>query len=64
MQTALLDPARGNALIQARKSVPRMTQGNPEALAYADIFKFNDGDSARMAVGAKMKKPFLLGIRL
>ena len=50
IQTALLDPARGNALIQARKSVPRMTQGNPEALAYADIFKFNDGDSALIHV--------------
>ena len=50
MQTALLDPARGNALIQARKSVPRMTQGDPEAIAYADIFKFKDGDSALIHV--------------
>jgi len=50
MQTALLDPARGNALIQARKSVPRITQGDPEAIAYADIFKFKDGDSALIHV--------------
>ena len=50
MQTALLDPVRGNALIQARKSVPRMTKGNPEAIAYADIFKFKDGDSALIHV--------------
>ena len=50
IQTALLDPVRGNARIQARKSVPRMTRGNPEALAYADIFKFNDGDSALIHV--------------
>jgi len=50
MQTALLDPVRGNALIQARKSAPRMTQGDPEAIAYADIFKFKDGDSALIHV--------------
>ena len=50
MQTALLDPVRGNALIQARKSVPRMTKGDPEAIAYADIFKFKDGDSALIHV--------------
>ena len=27
-----------------------MTRVNPEALAYADIFKFNDGDSALIHV--------------
>lgn len=50
-QFALLDAQRGPAMIAARKAAPRMTEGNPEALAYSDIFKFNDGDSALLHVG-------------
>ena len=50
-QFALLDEERGPALIAARKAAPRMTEGNPQALAYSDIFKFNDGDSALLHVG-------------
>lgn len=50
-QFALLDEERGPAMIAARKAAPRMTEGNPEALAYSDIFKFNDGDSALLYVG-------------
>lgn len=50
-QFALLDAQRGPAMIAARKAAPRMTEGNPQALAYSDIFKFNDGDSALLHVG-------------
>lgn len=50
-QFALLDAERGPALIAARKAAPRRTSGSPEALAYSDIFKFNDGDSALLHVG-------------
>ena len=38
-------------MIAARKAAPRRTEGDPEAVAYADIFKFNDGDSALLHVG-------------
>ena len=50
-QFALLDAERGPAMIAARKAAPRLTEGEPEAVAYADIFKFNDGDSALLHVG-------------
>jgi len=50
-QFALLDAERGPAMIAARKAAPRMTEGDPQALAYSDIFKFNDGDSALLHVG-------------
>ncbi|MBT5720475.1 MAG: alpha/beta hydrolase [Gammaproteobacteria bacterium] len=50
-QFALLDAQRGPALIASRKAAPRITEGNPESLAYSDIFKFNDGDSALLHVG-------------
>ncbi len=50
-QFILLDEERGPAMIAARKAAPRMTEGNPQALAYSDIFKFNDGDSALLHVG-------------
>jgi pimeloyl-ACP methyl ester carboxylesterase len=50
-QLALLDAERGPALIAARKNAQRMTSGDPETLAYSDLFKFNDGDSALLHVG-------------
>lgn len=50
-QLAMLDPARGPQIIAARKARPRVTKGDPEAVAYDDIFKFNDGDSALLHVG-------------
>ena len=50
-QLAMLDPARGPQIIAARKARPRVTEGDPEAVAYDDIFKFNDGDSALLHVG-------------
>ena len=50
-QLAMLDPARGPQLIAACKARPRVTEGDPEAVAYEDIFKFNDGDATLLHVG-------------
>ena len=50
-QFALLDPERGPGIIANRKAAPRLTEGDPVAVAYSDIFKFNDGDSALLHVG-------------
>ncbi len=50
-QTVLLDPARGPAAIAELKARPRLTEGDPVALAYADIAAFNDGVGARLHVG-------------
>ena len=50
-QFVLLDPERGPAMIAARKTAPRLMEGDPVRVAYADIFKFNDGDSALLHVG-------------
>ncbi len=50
-QFVLLDAERGPEMIAARKAQPRLTVGDPVSVAYADIFKFNDGDSALLHVG-------------
>ena len=50
-QMAMLDPERGPDFIAARKAQPRVTEGDPVAVGYADIFKFNDGDAALLGVG-------------
>ncbi len=50
-QFILLDEERGPEMIAARKAAPRMTEGDPQSLAYSDIFKFNDGDSSLLYVG-------------
>ncbi|MCG8415370.1 MAG: alpha/beta fold hydrolase [Pseudomonadales bacterium] len=50
-QLAVLDPAREAQVVAARKAQPRVTEGDPIAVANADIFKFNDGDSAIVQVG-------------
>ncbi|MCY4356384.1 MAG: alpha/beta hydrolase [Gammaproteobacteria bacterium] len=50
-QIAILDPGREEQVIAARKAQPRLTEGDPIAVANADIFKFNDGDSAIVQVG-------------
>ena len=50
-QMAMLDPERGPEFIAARKAQPRVTEGDPVAVGYADIFKFNDGDAALLGVG-------------
>ncbi len=50
-QTTILDPVRGPQMIEVRKAQPRLTEGDPIDVGYADIFKFNDGDSALLHVG-------------
>ena len=50
-QTAILDPVRGPQKIEFRKSRPRLTEGDPVEVAFADIFAFNDGVSALLHVG-------------
>lgn len=50
-QMALLDAEAGPRMIEARASQPRRTDGNPEALAFSDIFAFNDGNRALLHVG-------------
>ncbi len=50
-QTVLLDPERGPAAIAELQARPRLTEGSPAAVAYADIYAFNDGIGARLHVG-------------
>lgn len=50
-QLALLDAQAGPRMIAARSAQPRMTEGDPEALAFSDIFAFNDGNAALLYVG-------------
>ena len=50
-QTSILDPVRGPRMIELRKSQPRLTEGDPVDVAFADIFAFNDGVSALLHVG-------------
>jgi pimeloyl-ACP methyl ester carboxylesterase len=50
-QLALLDAEAGPQLIAQRRARPRLTEGDPQNVAYADIFAFNDGDSALLHVG-------------
>lgn len=38
-------------MIAARRAAPRVIEGDPVSVGYADIFKFNDGDSALLHVG-------------
>ncbi|MFM1896162.1 MAG: hypothetical protein RLZZ385_1236 [Pseudomonadota bacterium] len=50
-QTVLLDPVRGPEAIARLKAQPRLTEGDPVQVAYADIHAFNDGIGARLHVG-------------
>ena len=50
-QTVLLDPVRGPAATAAAKARPRLTEGDPVSVAYADMQAFNDGIGARLHVG-------------
>ena len=50
-QLALLDAEAGPRLIAQRRMRPRLTEGDPEAVAYGDIFAFNDGVGALLYVG-------------
>ncbi|MEX2469501.1 MAG: alpha/beta hydrolase [Pseudohongiellaceae bacterium] len=50
-QTVLLDEEAGRRMTAARRAEPRLTEGDPVAVAYADIQAFNDGIGARRLVG-------------
>ncbi len=50
-QTVLLDPVRGPAAAAEAKARPRLTEGDPVSVAYADMQAFNDGIGARLHVG-------------
>ena len=50
-QIALLDAQAGPRMIAARSALPRMTEGDPEALAFSDIFAFKNGNAALLYVG-------------
>ncbi len=50
-QLALLDTQASERLISARSAVPRRTEGDPEALAYSDIFAFKKGNVSLLYVG-------------
>jgi len=50
-QMVLLDAEAGPRMIAARTAQPRMTKGEPEALAFSDIFAFNNGNAALLYVG-------------
>ena len=50
-QLALLDSEAGEQMIAARAAQARRTEGEAEALAYSDIFAFNQGNISLLYVG-------------
>lgn len=50
-QTRILHPVEGPELIREMRAEPRLTEGDPVRVAYADIEAFNDGIGARLHVG-------------
>ena len=50
-QLTLLDADAGERMIQARSTQPRRTEGEPESLAFSDIFAFNQGNISLLYVG-------------
>lgn len=50
-QLSLLDADAGERMIQARLAQPRRTEGEPESLAFSDIFAFNQGNISLLYVG-------------
>ncbi len=50
-QLALLDAEAAPRIIAARAAQARMTDGDPEALAFSDIFAFKDGNTSLLYVG-------------
>lgn len=50
-QLALLDTQASERLIAARSAVSRRTEGDPEAVAYSDIFAFKQGNVSLLYVG-------------
>ena len=50
-QLTLLDADAGERMIQARSAQPRRTEGEPESLAFSDIFAFKQGNISLLYVG-------------
>jgi len=50
-QLSLLDADAGERMIEARSAQPRRTEGEPESLAFSDIFAFNQGNISLLYVG-------------
>ena len=50
-QYAIQHAVRGPELIREQQARPRVTEGTPRQVAYADIQAFNDGIGARLYVG-------------
>ena len=50
-QYAIQHAVRGPELIREQQARPRVTDGTPQQVAYADIQAFNDGIGARLYVG-------------
>lgn len=50
-QLTLLDAEAADRMIAARSAQPRRTEGEPESLAYSDIFAFNQGNVSLLYVG-------------
>lgn len=50
-QLTLLDAEAAERMIAARSAQPRRSEGEPESLAYSDIFAFNQGNVSLLYVG-------------
>ena len=53
-QYDLLDPELGPESVRQRRAEPRVTEGTPEQVAWADIEAFNDGIGARLYLGTHL----------
>ena len=50
-QMRMLDPGTAAQMLALRAAQPRRTEGEPESLAYSDIFAFNQGNISLIYVG-------------
>ena len=50
-QMRMLDPDTAQQMLAFRAAQPRSTEGEPESLAYSDIFAFNQGNISLIYVG-------------
>ena len=51
VQMRMLDPDTAEQMLASRAAQPRRTEGEPESLAYSDIFAFNQGNISLIYVG-------------
>ena len=51
VQMRMLDPDTAEQMLAFRAAQPRSTEGEPESLAYSDIFAFNQGNISLIYVG-------------